>query len=338
LLLVAAGVFFALIIAEFAVRIYEGDPLWPIIPPEPYIDGEIMYQPSPTRRYELQPGVEDTVGANQVHIRINSAGFRDENDYPAAKPPGTYRIIVLGDSFTFAGKVASPETFTERLETALNQSDPSGRFEVLNWSIPGYNTEQEMLLLKEKGLAYQPDLVIVSFILNDALPMGNLAGRTSNFPLPVRRVLKRSYLVQFVYNNYVRLSAISRGASFKEDADLAGLAPGTATWQKVEDSLAEMKSLTSQNNARLLVVIWPMFVNLDDSYPYKDKHELVSQGCQSLGIPVLDLFPTFKGQPVESLWVARNDHHPNRLAQQMAAEATFQALTSQKLITSPAAH
>jgi lysophospholipase L1-like esterase len=337
LLLTLAGVSLALVIAEFGVRIFEGDPLLPLIPPEPYVDNAVLYQKTPTRRYELRPGVDETVGANLVHIHINADGFRDNIDYPIMKPTGTFRIVVLGDSFTFAGKVALEDTFPKRLEAKLNQSDPSKNYEVLNFAVPGYDSQQEMLMLKERALAYQPDLVILGFVLNDALPMGQLVPGASRIPLAVRQVLKRSYLVQFVYAEYVSFRSRAQTGGFKGDSDVADLAEGKAGWQLAKDALAEMQRLTAQKNAKLLVAIWPMFTSLDDHYPYQAKHELVRLACQALGIPTLDLFPTFKGQQASVLWAAPDDQHPNRLAQQEAADAIYQEIIGEKLIAPTAA-
>jgi hypothetical protein len=333
LFLSLVGVVFALVIAEFAVRIYYGFPFLPLIPPEPYIDNELLYQRTPSRLYELRPNVESTVGTNQVDIRTNAAGFRDNTDYPMAKPSGTYRIVVLGDSFAFAGKVPLSETFPKRLETMLNQHDPSHHYQVLNLAVPGYNGEQEMLMLKEKGLAYQPDLVIVSFPLVDVRPMGQL-GRISRIPLPMRQVLKRFYLVQFLYARYRQISSIAKNGSFKGNADVAALADGTPGWESAESALVEMDRMSTANNARMLVTIWPVFVNLDSGYPYKAKHALVMQACQSAGIPALDLLPTFLGQRASALWVAGDDQHPNSRAQQMAAQAIFEELVAADLIRS----
>jgi lysophospholipase L1-like esterase len=335
LLLLSLGIFFALVVAEFALRLIIGHPLLPLIPPEPYIDNAVLYQRVPSRRYELRPNVEDTVGDNQVHIRINAAGFRDDQDYPISKPPGTYRVVVLGDSFTFAGKVAFPDTMPQRLVTLLQQSDPSRHYEVLNWGVPGYNAEQEMLLLKEKALAYQPDLVIVNLTLNDAQPMGQLSPAESHLPLSLRQALKRFYLVQFAYAAYQRLSVFLTRGRLPGDSDVASMVDGTPGWQRAKGALAELKQLTFQNGAQLLVVVWPMLTNLDDGYPYKAQHALLTRACESYGIPVFDLFGTFKGQPAASLWAASDDHHPNSLAQEMATVAIFKALNALQLNSPP---
>lgn len=114
---------------------------------------------SPTKGYELVPG----------HKEINSHGLRDR-EYSVVKPPHTFRILALGDSFTYGDGVALEETWMKDLERRLNRQlgDTGIHFEVLNAGIPGYNTHQELIHLQDVGLQFDPNLVVVEFTLNDA--------------------------------------------------------------------------------------------------------------------------------------------------------------------------
>lgn len=94
-----------------------------------------------------------------------------------------------------------------------------------------------------------------------------------------------------------------------------------------------MGELTRQSGSKLLVAIWPMLVFLDDTYPFQEKHALVESACHEYGISIIDMFPAFKGhKPESSLWVNRDDYHPNALANRIAAEAIYQALIEKKLV------
>jgi GDSL-like Lipase/Acylhydrolase family len=334
LALAAGGLLGALLVGELAVRLYEGDPLLPLIPPEPYVDNAVLYRTSATRRYELRPDVDAVVGRSPVRIRINHAGFRDDRDYPARKASGTFRILVLGDSFTFAGKVALRETLVKVLEERLQRLDPSRRYEALDLAVPGYNSEQEASALEEMGLRYQPDLVIVAFVLNDALPAGQLVPKKARLPEPVRRILKRSYLVQFVYSREKQLRSEWKKGTFKGASEVRDLAPGTRGYARVASALRRMNDLTSSRGVPLAVVLWPMFERLD-AYPFVDQHRLVAETCSRIGVPLIDLLPAFRDHDTSSLWVAANDHHPNAVAQRLAADAVFTDLRSRGIVPAP---
>ena len=102
-----------------------------------------------------------------VPARTNSLGFRDTREYTIPKPPGTFRIIVLGDSVTFGHGATYETSYPYLLEQRLRSWNPQVKWEVWNLGVPGYNTAQELAYLNEVGERYQPDLVVVGFFLND---------------------------------------------------------------------------------------------------------------------------------------------------------------------------
>ena len=95
----------------------------------------------------------------------NRLGYRDV-DHEAAKPQGTYRIVVLGDSVGAGfGVKRLEDTFPRRLEALLRERGIPA--EVLNFSVSGYDTRQEVEILKTRALAFAPDLVLLAYCLND---------------------------------------------------------------------------------------------------------------------------------------------------------------------------
>lgn len=103
----------------------------------------------------------------RIPVRFSNAGLRDR-DYPFSKPAGTRRIAVLGDSFVEALQVPFDSTFVERLEGELDRrADGAWRSEVLNFGVSGYGTCQQLLLLEDLALRFDPDLVLSCFYAND---------------------------------------------------------------------------------------------------------------------------------------------------------------------------
>jgi len=106
----------------------------------------------------------------EAYVTINRAGFRD-SDRPEAKPSGTFRIAVLGDSMVEALQVPVEQRFTELTEATLNANKCLGaaRTEVLNFGTSGDGTAQELLILRHHAWQYSPDLVVLFFMTGNDL-------------------------------------------------------------------------------------------------------------------------------------------------------------------------
>jgi len=127
--------------------------------------GQIIRR-SPNRKtvYELAPSLSVTF--HGAPLNTNRRGFRDR-ERSTEKPAGTLRIVGIGDSVMFGWGVGDDASYLAQLEGLLDD-DPSGRrWEVINTAVPGYNGVMEVEALKEKGLALQPDIVILGFCGND---------------------------------------------------------------------------------------------------------------------------------------------------------------------------
>jgi lysophospholipase L1-like esterase len=141
-----------------------------------------------------------------VPVRINSLGFRDPREYSLEKLPGTFRILVLGDSVTFGHGATFETTYPYLLEQRLKSWQPAVGWEVWNLGVPGYNTRQELSYLQEVGPRYQPDLVIVGFYPNDFTgndrqpPAGWVRAFTSRL---LRTAQRHLYSVEFYKRVYL---------------------------------------------------------------------------------------------------------------------------------------
>src|SRR5262249_13452048 len=100
-----------------------------------------------------------------VDVRLNALGFR-ERRLPSPKPPGVLRVVALGDSFTQGFGVQEQQAWPRRLETLLDARRP-GRYEVVNLGVPGTNPRDYLDHLRDPGLAYDPDVVLVTVMGND---------------------------------------------------------------------------------------------------------------------------------------------------------------------------
>lgn len=103
-----------------------------------------------------------------ARLRINQLGLRDPRT-SYEKPPGTFRILLLGDSFTEAAQVERPETTAAQLEARLRAARPGQNVEVINAGVAGWGTGIEGLYLDHEGYRFEPDLVLVGFFIGNDL-------------------------------------------------------------------------------------------------------------------------------------------------------------------------
>ncbi|HVK68757.1 MAG TPA: SGNH/GDSL hydrolase family protein [Polyangium sp.] len=117
-------------------------------------------------RYTYRPGfpIEESEGERIV---VTEDGLWDV-PHVLPKPPGVLRVVVLGDSVPNDPSIPFRRRFPRQLEALLAQKAPAGqKVEVLNVSCEGYNTVQEVRLLETVGLRYEPDIVVLAYVLND---------------------------------------------------------------------------------------------------------------------------------------------------------------------------
>jgi len=102
-------------------------------------------------------------------LSYNEHGMRDSRAISVAKPPGTFRIAMVGDSYVEAQQVEETEGIVRQLENRLQPKirQTQRRLEVINFGCGGLSTSLEMLLLREWALKFNPDLVILVHYFND---------------------------------------------------------------------------------------------------------------------------------------------------------------------------
>ena len=101
-----------------------------------------------------------------VRVVTNHLGFREPR-LPSPKPAGVARIVALGDSFTQGFGVDESAAYPRQLEARLAHADPSRRVEVMNLGVPGTSPRDYLGHLRDPGLAYAPDVVLVGVMAND---------------------------------------------------------------------------------------------------------------------------------------------------------------------------
>lgn len=112
-------------------------------------------------------------------IWLNSFGLRDV-EFPRARPAGQRRVLCLGDSTTFGAGLAAEETYPKQMERLLNPEGGSNRWFVINAGGQGSSITGLTEFLKEKGLAFGPEAVVLGF----SPTMVSVAGQSQSSPAP----------------------------------------------------------------------------------------------------------------------------------------------------------
>lgn len=265
----------------------------------------------------------------QTHVKVNSRGLRDD-EVPYQKPPGEYRVLALGDSFTVELEVEKEQVWTEVLEKLLSAERAA---QVINAGTRGYGSDQEYLFLREEGLKYSPDLVLVAFFVNDVLSNGldHEEGRKyakprfvlrddqlhlTNVPPPqpsanplksLSKLLQWSYLYRFA-SEMLTKSSPGELPEYCQVYQTNYTSEWEEAWKVTEAILVEMQRLAERAGAQLFVCYLPEQNQVSDSlwnqiaihsgeaisYDRERPNRLLGELCARHGIPYLDLTPAFR--------------------------------------------
>jgi len=132
---------------------------------------DLLYVPDAELFFRLAPDLDVPKTGNPriFDLRTDSRGLRSAE--PALpKPPGTYRVLAVGDSCTFGSGAGQADTWPAQLERELSRARGDLRFEVLNAGVPGFTSYQALRYLEIEGFDLEPDAIAFTTAVNDASP------------------------------------------------------------------------------------------------------------------------------------------------------------------------
>jgi len=132
----------------------------------------------PETGWSKVPGKSITrrVAGQKIHFQINENGLRDDPGVGPGKDPGTFRVVMLGDSFVLGYTVEREDLFVDQLEGWWHSEER--RADVVNTGTEGWSTDQEVTWFLHNGKAYEPDLVVLFPYENDIYWNGQPAYET----------------------------------------------------------------------------------------------------------------------------------------------------------------
>ncbi len=317
LVAVALGVSFALVAGEVLFRILGAPEIGPIRRGRLQVSANprLAFEPVPGFRASATDDFEEYLGSG------NRLGYRDR-DHAEARPQGTLRIVVLGDSIAAGYGIARfEETFPALLEQRLREAGLA--VEVLNFGVTGYNTEQEVETLRERALIFAPDIVLVAYCHNDREPpdarliQALREANRVNRAVPEsegRRLLIKSSLYRFL--RYVAFPL----------RDGRWLIAGQAERDTVEASLRELEGIARKERFQVLLAVFPVMPRFYDP-EYAQSHADLKKLSDELSFAHLDLRSAFRTCRTDgSQKMGRDLYHPTAAGHRCAAEAMAAAI------------
>lgn len=281
----------------------------------------IGFEPAPMAYSGKEMSFYDYQGAS------NSLGYRDV-EHPLAKPPGVYRIVVIGDSIAAGLHVERTEdVFPAVLERLLRERGVNA--EVLNFAVSGYNTQQEVETLKDRALAYRPDLVVVAYSLTDRERMDGDILKT----LLAAEHGRRGGVSQARVNPYLVRSALYRFLRFRVlvphgPAASAGLTPeeqrnlDLVSGDTVAEYFGVLAALGREHGFQVVVAVFPRIVKSFGYYRYQDQHVFVAEQARRNGFHRVDLLVPFaRCRAASTVPIGADNWHPSAYGHHCAAEA-----------------
>jgi lysophospholipase L1-like esterase len=268
---------------------------------------------------------------NTVGTRLKEMGptfgLRD-NNYQLDKPNNTFRIVLLGDSFTFGHGVEYNESYCKVLEKMLNNktSKSNTKYEIINLGYSGAGMLEKVESFRQKGVHYHPDLVILQYLSDDITDINDL------------KEIYDKLVEEYIKNSNEELNKINLW-KIKEELALKAWAlhmknlhkkPFKEVFERnVIGPLKSLKNITKEENVSVLIVITAYPGIHPTSYEIKSLKMIVDE----YGWDVINIDEVFSKYKKSNLVISSEDSHPNSFGHKLMAEEIYKKLISEIPLT-----
>ncbi len=271
----------------------------------------------------------------------NSHGFRSP-EYTVAHPPGTFRLSVIGDSYTWGQGVRFEDVFTSVLPIEHKRScpDSGAALEVLNHGTAGSTLIDNVVRLRAHVEALRPDLVLVQFTPNDIFFRRAVEG----FPRLTGRDLSYRWHERLPpINGYLGATLPLEDWTFLEFR--RAYARDSPEWGLLLAALDYLRDWSGRTGTPVYFLIFPLMPQepwpgryTEANAEFADQLDRVAAEIRERGFGVLDLTDTYNERARgRDLKVSASDAHPGAHAHRLAAEALYEALLEEGPLACPLA-
>lgn len=265
-----------------------------------------------------------TTDGATAHHSANSLGFREREVEP--KRAGIYRIVVVGDSYTWGQGVAEDERFSNVLEALLGR-----RYEVLNFGLPGHTMPEDLDELNVV-LKLQPDFVLLQLYINNfETPAMRRPSPAHLLPHDLDARLGSSSVVYQILNDRFAQLQESLGLVDSYDQYLTRYLQNPES-PDARESFGMLRQFFERARAAGVpsgAVLFPAADAMGpfgSNYPFGFIHDHVRAVCADAHVECLDLLPLFASlADPRTTWINPVDAHPNAPTNRRAARAILAA-------------
>jgi len=271
----------------------------------PMREGQLFeYRADSKRLKVMKPGMHMNIYG--VEVQTNDLGFRDNRARVPPKAPGEFRIIVLGDSFTFGPGVDYEHLYTSLLREHLQRGHP--QVTVINLAVEGYNIIQYAAVLEEVGLSLEPDALLVSlFPVNDF----ELDTYAANYQLATGHPAAASwYESLYVYRAYLHHAGQVALKVLQKAVPSATADGPDYGWDKNIAALREIAATTEAKGMPLTIALLPHTRGFRTQATIFGR---INAYCRKSSLPCIDLLEPLRASGARDGALALNaiDSHPN---------------------------
>jgi lysophospholipase L1-like esterase len=257
----------------------------------------------------------------------NAVGFRSP-ERPFKKLAGTFRVVVLGDSFAMGAGVPAEDTYAALIEKRLELLQPGFVYEVVNSALSGLNSVQAIGRYEKLGLRYEPDLAIYGYTLNDiegpsyvhsAVPTQD-PYRLSTSPFELWRLVGPGAVA-------LREAVWPPRGSYVYELR-RNYFDNPAAWADLMSAFDKLATLDDSRHICTVIFIHSQLNSLNALHPFARMYEKVAQASRTHGFFPIQSFSNLRGRKDTELWVNAFDSHPNALAHRLFADSLLDGLAA----------
>jgi lysophospholipase L1-like esterase len=280
------------------------------------------FLPDPDLRWRINP----------ERIATNELGLRDTPYRADAR----VKVLLLGDSVSCAERTPIEQTFPYLLERAFEAS--SGQtVEVINSGVSGYSTFQQLRYLQLRGLALEPDLVVLQFCLNDVVERYHTVAEYGGnaFFLGIDTRATATGIYGFLMRNSVAFEVIARSrqrsAARREEYDVRKLVSDQLSpeldqaWALALEEVDGVRRACAARGVPLVLLVTPYTFQLESPTERRQPQDRLLAWARAHEVPGIDVLPAFAARP-KPWWGFRDANHFNPAGHALVAELAHEAL------------